>query len=200
MKFFLIAFFCAVAEISAGQTLADGYYVTNANDTVRMKIKIPMTLFTGFDLERLEFKMKSKLPDSMMFQKFTPTEIKAFGFNYENEDYRFMSINLNEHTKRFFQVIYSGNNVGGYFFVKTGYRGSTTVSVRMQIAEGESLIVTSSSMSKKRIKRKFMDFFKNNNKAKTIIQGYSFSLRHLPYSVKTLLQMIASSDLAELSS
>ena len=198
MKSFLIACFCAVAEISVGQTLADGYYVTNENDSVQTKIKIPITLFTGFDPERLEYKMKSKLPDSSSFQKFTPTEIKAFGFNYKNEGYRFVSVNLNEHTKRFFQVIYSGNNIGRYFFVKTGYRGSTTVAVRVQIADGESLIVNSSSMSRKRIKQKFIAFFKNNDKTETIIQGYSFYLRHLPYSVKTLLQMIAASDVADI--
>jgi hypothetical protein len=196
MKSFLITCLCAVAEISVGQTLAEGYYVTNENDSVQAKIKIPITLFTGFDPERLEYKMKSKLADSAAFQKFTPTEIKAFGFNYKNEDYRFMSVNLNAHTKRFFQVIYSGNNIGGYFFVKTGYRGATTVTVRVHIAEGESLIVNSSSMSRKRIKQKFIDYFKNNHEAETIIEGYSFSLRHLPYSVKTLLQMIAASDTA----
>jgi hypothetical protein len=197
MKYFLIVCLCAVAEISVSQTLANGYYVTNENDSVRTKIKIPITLFTGFDPERLEIKMKSKLTDSSMFKKFTPTEIKGFGFNYKNEPYSFMSINLNEH-KRFFQVIYSGNNVGGYYYVKTGYRGSTVVTVRTQIAEGESLIVNSSSMSRKKIKDTFMAFFKNNNKAVAIIQGYTFSLRNLPYSVKTLLQLIAASDVAEL--
>jgi hypothetical protein len=198
MKYFLIACFCAVAEISVGQTLADGYYVTNENDSVRAKIKVPITLFTGFDPERLEFKMKSKLPDSARFQKFTPTEIKAFGFHYKSETFRFMSINLDEHSKGFFQTIYSGNNIGGYLFVKTGYRGSATVTVRVQIPEGENLTLNSRTMSRKSIKQKFISFFKNNDKAETIIQGYNFSLRHLPYSVKTLLQMIAASDVAAL--
>ncbi len=195
MKYFLILCLCAVAEITSGQTLANGYYVTNDNDSVRAKIKIPIALFVGFDPERLQLKMKSKLTDSSMFEKFTPAEIKEFGFNYENESYRFVSVNLDEH-KRFFQVIYSGNKIGGYCYVKTGYRGSTTVTVRTQIADGESLILSSSSMSKKKIKEKFITLFKNNNKAAAIIRDYSFSLRHLPDSVKTLLQLIAASDLA----
>jgi hypothetical protein len=193
MKYFLIVCLCAVAEISVGQTLANGYYVTNDNDSVQTKIKIPITLFVGFDPERLQLKMKSKLTDSSMFQKLTPAEIRGFGFNYENESYRFISINLDEH-KRFFQVIYSGDKIGGYYYIKTGYRGYTEVTVRAQIVSGESLMVSSSSISRKKIKEKFIALYKNNNKAVAIIQDYTFSLWNLPKSIKTLLQLIASSD------
>ena len=193
-KYFLIIVLSAIGEISLGQTWANGYYISGQNDSVLTTIKIPTPLFQGFDPQRLQHKVKTKIDDSSAFQTFKPSEVKGFGFVYKNERYKFVSITLDDRRRSFFRMIYSGNHVAGYYSYSIGYRGSSIVAVRKQVDGGETLLLKSSSMSKRKIKLKLLDFYKYDSKAKDVIQNYQFSLKNLPESVKILLEKIAETD------
>jgi hypothetical protein len=85
---FVLLGLCAPAY---AQKTAEGFYVSNSNDSITTQIKIPMSLFGSVDLSKLIFKVEVIDSINQTSQKFKPGDIKSFGFVFENINYTFFS-------------------------------------------------------------------------------------------------------------
>lgn len=124
--------------------ISDSYYVTNANDTIKCTIPVPLSLFGRLDLGQVS--QRVTLTENSEKKKFKPKEIKAFIISYKDSTYKFVSL---EGEKRFCQELINGGKISLYnTFSNNLYDGSTVITA-MAIKDSEKAYITFLNQKKK---------------------------------------------------
>ncbi|MGY6559794.1 MAG: hypothetical protein ACXIT9_11010 [Nitritalea sp.] len=102
-----------------------GYYVTNANDTVKAQIELPKYIFSN-KVFLLKFAGKVELIDADNKKKvFKVNDIRGFGFVYDDNTYQYVSKDFGKEnafsarTDRFYQVMVLGQKSNLYHRLTT---------------------------------------------------------------------------------
>ena len=100
-KGWLLALCILCTSVCLAQKTAKGYYITEANDTIKATIKL--SNFT--DEEGVE------VIDSSTTKLFNPSQIKGYGYSYKGKEYVFVSKPVNQFRKRFLEPELQGKKV-----------------------------------------------------------------------------------------
>ncbi len=120
MKPFIAIIFAVVSSSYsyAQSSNVQGYYITNANDSIQATIKLP-TQFFSKSILLSGLLSKVEMTDSLNGNKtWRPKDLtlRSFGFNYNGTDYRFYSPNCSKSFHRFLQAVVLGANTNLYVY------------------------------------------------------------------------------------
>ncbi|RAJ76658.1 hypothetical protein CLV59_108178 [Chitinophaga dinghuensis] len=115
MRYLSLVFILSLlTTYSKGQSVASGYYLTQANDTVSAQIKIRKGV-SGQAIN--DFSDEIEIVDSLKgFIKYHPEEINGFGFLYKGQHYRFISKPIKNGNKKFLSPIFTGPKSSLYVY------------------------------------------------------------------------------------
>ncbi|WP_315816177.1 hypothetical protein [Paraflavitalea speifideaquila] len=99
---------------ASGQTTAQGYYVTQANDTIAAQIKIKKGILGQ---QNNDLNEKVEVMDSIKgIIKYLPEDINAYGFLYKGHKYVFVSKPIKNGSRRFLAAFYIGTKSSLYYY------------------------------------------------------------------------------------
>jgi hypothetical protein len=113
MKQFILMTIALLSIANAqAQSTAPGYYITQKNDTVITQIKIRKG---AFGQTTNDFIKKVEVVDSLNnTKKFTPNDIKGYGFSHNGYKYVFVSKPTKDGSIKFLAPVYEGPNASLY--------------------------------------------------------------------------------------
>lgn len=111
MKHFILTIVTVLTIVSINaQSITKGYYITQENDTVVTQIKFPKGLFG-----QNNFTNMIEVVDSLNAKKrFTPAEIKGYGFSAEGYKYVFLSKPVKDGSYKFLSPVFIGPKASLY--------------------------------------------------------------------------------------
>lgn len=176
---------------SFSQTTAPGDYVTKNNDTISAQIKIPKSLFGSEDFSK--FLLKVEVTDSISgTKKLKPEDIKSFGFNYNEKQYRFFSKpTMTQKNLKFLQPLILGPNTSIYQFSTVNQNGSPLGTFyTFEKADGTYMFLSSGIRSLDKIRDSFKEFYKDNLEVQQLIDSKFKSRSLLSQDMKTIVQTV----------
>jgi len=122
-RIFLTSLFLLLFTTINSQKTASGYYMNQSNDTIAAEIKIGKGVFGQMSTN---FTDEVYIKDSLNnFKKFSPSDIKSYGFEYEGKKYIFFSKPTKKGENKFLVPMYLGNKGSlyqyGNFIAGNGY-------------------------------------------------------------------------------
>ena len=189
--FVFILFFTLAGQLVYSQNIAHGYFITQSNDTLDVRIKVPKTMFVDVDIETLQRKMEVAVDSTCSFKKFGPGEIKGYGFYYRNIDYNFVAKPVKGNTSRFFRKVFIGNNASMYVYFNAshGLIGTTDYTYVVEKRNSKDLVLES-SLSRKQIRAKLKSYFSDNEAAQLLIDENPISNQHRGSSIQEIVSLI----------
>ncbi len=151
----------AIGTLSA-QTIVPGYYITNSNDRMETKIKIPRSVFVAEDLGKLLLKVEL-IDTANEATKMKPGDIKAFGFVLNNKSYSYISKPTGtDKNLKFLQPLVLGNNTSLYFFETLDQNGRHQGSFyTFEKAGGAYTYLSTGLLRLQKVKEQLTDFYKS---------------------------------------
>lgn len=151
----------AIGTLSA-QTIVPGYYITNSNDRIETKIKIPRSVFVAEDLGKLLLKVEL-IDMANESTKMKPDDIKAFGFVLNNKSYSYISKPTGtDKNLKFLQPLVQGNNTSLYFFETLDQNGRHQGSFyTFEKAGGSYTYLSTGLLRLQKVKEHLTEFYKS---------------------------------------
>lgn len=160
-SFLLLILLSAIGTLSA-QTIVPGYYITNTNDRMETKIKIPRSLFVAEDLGKLLLKVEL-IDTANEATKMKPGDIKAFGFFLHNKSYSYISKPTGtDKNLKFLQPLVLGNNTSLYYFETLDQNGRYQGSFyTVEKSDGTYTYLSTGLLRLQKVKEQLTNFFKD---------------------------------------
>lgn len=111
MKYFILTIVSLLTMLSINaQSMNKGYYITQSNDTVLAQIKFPKGFFG-----QNNFTNMIEVVDSVNREKrFTPSDIKGYGYTDGRYKYVFLSKPVKDGSKKFLTPVFIGPKASLY--------------------------------------------------------------------------------------
>lgn len=171
MKCFILAAVAILTTMSSiAQSKTDGYYITQANDTIAAQIKFP----SGFFGQNNFTSLIEVIDSSNAAKRFTPTDIKGYGYVEKGYKYVFVSKPTKDGSYKFLTPIYVGNKASLYQYgIYTSGSGSSLASQKtfytFEKSDGTYLFLL--GQTTKKFKNELKVFFKDNAEVVQLIDN-----------------------------
>lgn len=169
MKYFIFTIFTVLNIISNNaQSVSNGYYITQKNDTVEIQVKFPKGFFG-----QNNFTNMIEVVDSLNITKrFTPTDIKGYGFSSDGYKYIFLSKPVKDGSYKFLSPVYIGPKASLYQHgIHTSGNGNALPSQQIfytfEKPDNKYLFLT--GRTTKKFKDELKEFFKDDTNVLSLI-------------------------------
>ena len=190
MKYLIFSIcFALASQLVYSQNVAHGYLITQSNDTVDVRIKVPKTIFADVDIETFQRRMDVAVDSTCNFKKYGPDEIKGYGFYYRNVDYNFVAKHV-KGTSRFFRKVFIGNNSTMYVYSNASGFIGTTFYTYIVSARNSNDLVLENTLSRKQIKTLLKSYFHGNEAAQIIIDENPISRQNMGSSIQEIISLV----------
>ena len=152
------------------QNTAQGYYIIQANDTIKTQIKLKRGIFNQLNNNFAdEFEI---LEDDGTLKKFTPITSKGYGFSIDNTKYQFVSKPTKKGSAKFLTPLATGPKTSLYQYkiVTSGgvaTTNSTQVFYTFEKSDGTYLFLK--NMLNKNFRAELKAFYEDNAKVQELI-------------------------------
>lgn len=111
MKYFILTIVTVQIILSINaQSIINGYYITQNNDTVATKIKFPKGFFGQNNFTNM-IEVVDSIDDT---KRFTPDDIKGYGFSADGYKYFFLSKPVKGGSYKFLTPVFIGSKASLY--------------------------------------------------------------------------------------
>ncbi len=162
MKYFIftIVTMLTIVRVNA-QSITKGYYITQENDTVVTQIKFPKGFFG-----QNNFTNMIEVVDSVNAKKrFTPADIKGYGYSAEGYKYVFLSKPVKDGSYKFLSPVFIGPKASLYQYgIYTSGSGSALPSQQVfyTFEKPDNNYLFLVGRTTKKFKNELKEFFKDN--------------------------------------
>jgi len=179
--FLFFILFSATSSLFA-KDIVDGYLILSTNDTIKCKIKVPVSL---------EMFNKVSIIDSngkTLTYKAQNQEINGFGFIYENQKYDYVTKRTDDYGSASFLMTKAvGRNLNLYYsyYFSTPYNGGASYRTDVYLLEdSQKRIVYVSGGVFSAYKKKIKNFLKDDPKLLQLFDKMVLSITDIPDFVK----------------
>ena len=164
---FTIVAILTLASINAQKT-TNGYYITQENDTVKVQIEFPSGVLGQNNFTNLI----EVVENSNSKKKFTPTDIKGYGYSANGYKYVFLSKHIQDGSFKFLSPVFIGPKVSlyqyGVFTSGSGYSlASQNIFYTFEKSDNSYLFLI--GRTTKKFRNELKEFFKDNPEAQRLI-------------------------------
>ena len=178
-----------IASSTAAQTLANGYYLTTSNDTIRTKLKISTTLFGKIETISLQNRLRVLDSISTEVSTFSPNQIQGYGFEYNNRDRNFVTRTAPGEKPHFYERISDGKIMNCLYYADI--RDKMTIQIFiLERKDSKSAVLKLPPMKFKKIKPEIEEIFKDKQDILAKIDSFELPKRHIKESLIQLTSII----------
>lgn len=193
MRLPVLFFFLFAAMDIQSQTTTPGYYITKQDDTVKTNIRIRKGVFGQ---TTNDFIKEVEVIDSVKgSSKFTPDDIRSYGFSHDGKRYLFVSKPVKNGSNKFLSPLYIGPRSSLYRYGISSSGGGTSlpsqqVFYTFEKSDGSFLFLRNILNNKFRSQVK--EFYKDNKEVQAIIDS---KLRYWLDLNKDLLAILVAANM-----
>lgn len=164
---FTIVAILTLASVNAQKT-TNGYYITLENDTVKAQIEFPSGLLGQNNFTNLI----EVIENSNSKKKFTPTDIKGYGYSANGYKYVFLSKPVQDGSFKFLSPVFIGPKVSlyqyGVFTSGSGY-SLASQNIFYTFEKSDNLYLFLIGRTTKKFRNELKEFFKDTPEAQRLI-------------------------------
>lgn len=195
MKQFIAIIFAVVYSWSsyAQSSNVQGYYITNANDSIQATIKLP-TQFFSKSILLSGLLSKVEMTDSVNGNKtWRPKDVtlKSFGFNYKGIDYRFYSPSCSKSFNRFLQAVVLGTNTNLYVYQTVDEQQRPLGAIyTLEKADGTCMFLNIAEPRLEMYRKKLKEFYNQKPELKQLIEKRFTSRVLVESDIREIVQAV----------